>query len=50
MSEKVYGVHAVRALLERHAARVGAVTVVEGRAEPRVAEIQALARHSLKPR
>ncbi len=48
MSEKVYGVHAVRALLERHAARVGAVTVVEGRAEPRVAEIQALAQKAGK--
>ena len=48
MSEKVYGLHAVRALLTRHAARVGAVTVVEGRAEPRVAEIQALAQKSGK--
>ena len=48
MSEKVYGVHAVRALLERHAARVSAVTVVEGRAEPRVAEIQALAQKAGK--
>jgi 23S rRNA (guanosine2251-2'-O)-methyltransferase len=48
MSEKVYGLHAVRALLTRHAARVGAVTVVEGRAEPRVAEIQALAQKAGK--
>jgi 23S rRNA (guanosine2251-2'-O)-methyltransferase len=48
VSEKVYGVHAVRALLERHAARVSAVTVVEGRAEPRVAEIQALAQKAGK--
>jgi 23S rRNA (guanosine2251-2'-O)-methyltransferase len=49
MSEKVYGLHAVRALLSRHAARVGTVTVVEGRAEPRVSEIQALAQKAGKP-
>jgi 23S rRNA (guanosine2251-2'-O)-methyltransferase len=49
LSEKVYGVHAVRALLERHAARVGTVTLVEGRAEPRVAEIQSLAQKAGKP-
>ncbi|HUQ12164.1 MAG TPA: 23S rRNA (guanosine(2251)-2'-O)-methyltransferase RlmB [Steroidobacteraceae bacterium] len=48
MSEKVYGLHAVRALLERHAGRVSAVTVVEGRAEPRVAQIQALAQKAGK--
>jgi 23S rRNA (guanosine2251-2'-O)-methyltransferase len=48
VSEKVYGVHAVRALLQRHAARVSAVTVVEGRAEPRVAEIQSLAQKAGK--
>jgi 23S rRNA (guanosine2251-2'-O)-methyltransferase len=49
LSEKVYGLHAVRALLDRHAARVGVVTVAEGRAEPRVAEIQALAQKAGKP-
>jgi 23S rRNA (guanosine2251-2'-O)-methyltransferase len=49
LSEKVYGVHAVRALLERHAARVGTVTLVEGRAEPRVADIQSLAQKAGKP-
>ena len=48
MSEKVYGLHAVRALLERYASRVGGVTIVEGRAEPRVAEIQALAQKAGK--
>jgi 23S rRNA (guanosine2251-2'-O)-methyltransferase len=51
--EKVYGLHAVRALLLRHAERVQAVTVVEGRAEgrgdPRMAEIQALAQKAGKP-
>ena len=30
MSEKVYGLHAVRALLTRHAERVSAVTLAEG--------------------
>jgi 23S rRNA (guanosine2251-2'-O)-methyltransferase len=48
LSEKVYGVHAVRALLTRHAARVGGVTIVEGRAEPRVAELQLLAQKAGK--
>jgi 23S rRNA (guanosine2251-2'-O)-methyltransferase len=49
VSEKVYGLHAVRALLERHAARVSGLTIVEGRAEPRVAELQALAQKAGKP-
>jgi 23S rRNA (guanosine2251-2'-O)-methyltransferase len=43
LTEKVYGQHAVRALLTRHAERVTALTIVEGRAEPRVVELQALA-------
>ena len=42
MTEKVYGLHAVRALLTRHAERVTGVTIAEGR-EPRVADIQTLA-------
>ncbi len=41
--EKVYGLHAVRALLTRHAERVATVTIAEGR-EPRMAQIEALAR------
>lgn len=41
--EKVYGMHAVRALLQRHTKRVGSVTIAEGR-EPRMAEVEALAR------
>jgi 23S rRNA (guanosine2251-2'-O)-methyltransferase len=57
LSEKVYGLHAVRALLLRHAERVSSVTLAEGRAEgrtegradPRVAEIQALALKAGKP-
>jgi len=42
VSEKVYGLHAVCALLTRHPERVTAVTIVEGRSEPRVAELQRL--------
>ena len=48
MTEKVYGLHAVRALLTRHAARVTGVTIAEGRAEPRVAELQSLAQKAGK--
>jgi 23S rRNA (guanosine2251-2'-O)-methyltransferase len=48
VTEKVYGVHAVRALLMRHSARVTAVTVAEGR-EPRLAEIQTLAQKAGRP-
>ena len=48
MTEKVYGQHAVRALLTRHAERVTGVTIVEGRAEPRVAELQSLAQKAGK--
>jgi 23S rRNA (guanosine2251-2'-O)-methyltransferase len=48
LTEKVYGQHAVRALLTRHAERVSALTIVEGRAEPRVAELQALAQKAGK--
>jgi 23S rRNA (guanosine2251-2'-O)-methyltransferase len=44
MSEKIYGLHAVRALLTRHAARVSAITITEGRNDPRVGEVEALAR------
>jgi 23S rRNA (guanosine2251-2'-O)-methyltransferase len=46
--EKVYGMHAVRALLLRHTARVGAVNIAEGR-EPRMAEIESLAKKHGKP-
>jgi 23S rRNA (guanosine2251-2'-O)-methyltransferase len=47
LTEKVYGLHAVRALLTRHAERVSTVTIAEGR-EPRMAEIETLARKSGK--
>jgi 23S rRNA (guanosine2251-2'-O)-methyltransferase len=46
MSEKIYGLHAVRALLTRHAARVNAITIAEGRNDPRVGEVEALARQN----
>jgi 23S rRNA (guanosine2251-2'-O)-methyltransferase len=48
LTEKVYGLHAVRALLLRHAERVTGVTIAEGRAEPRVAELQSLAQKAGK--
>jgi 23S rRNA (guanosine2251-2'-O)-methyltransferase len=48
LSEKVYGLHAVRALLFRHAERVAQVTIAEGRADPRMTEIQNLAQKSGK--
>jgi 23S rRNA (guanosine2251-2'-O)-methyltransferase len=48
LTEKVYGLHAVRALLTRHAPRVTGVTIAEGRADPRAAEIQALAQKAGK--
>jgi len=48
MSEKVYGLHAVRALLMRHAERVTGITIAEQRADPRMADIQALAQKAGK--
>jgi 23S rRNA (guanosine2251-2'-O)-methyltransferase len=48
LTEKVYGLHAVRALLTRHAERVTGVTIAEQRADPRVAEIQSLAQKAGK--
>ena len=48
MVEKVYGLHAVRALLLRHASRVTGVTVVEGR-DSRLADLQSLAQKAGKP-
>jgi 23S rRNA (guanosine2251-2'-O)-methyltransferase len=49
LTEKVYGLHAVRALLTRHADRVSAVTLAEQRADPRVTEIEMLAKKAGKP-
>jgi 23S rRNA (guanosine2251-2'-O)-methyltransferase len=48
VTEKVYGLHAVRALLLRHADRVTQLTVAEQRTDPRMAEIQSLAQKAGK--
>ncbi|HET9474278.1 MAG TPA: 23S rRNA (guanosine(2251)-2'-O)-methyltransferase RlmB [Steroidobacteraceae bacterium] len=48
MTEKVYGLHAVRAMLTRHADRVSAVTLAEG-SQSRLAEIEALAKKANRP-
>jgi 23S rRNA (guanosine2251-2'-O)-methyltransferase len=49
VSEKVYGLHAVRALLTRHAERVSSVIVAEQRTDPRVAQILQLCADAGKP-
>jgi 23S rRNA (guanosine2251-2'-O)-methyltransferase len=43
-SETIYGLHAVRALLERHPGRVQALRLGERRADPRVRELEELAK------
>ena len=48
-SETIYGVHAVRIMLERHAGRVLAVRLAERRADPRVRAIEELARRHQRP-
>jgi len=47
LTEKVYGLHAVRALLTRHAERVASVTIADGR-EARVNDIEVLAKKAGK--
>jgi 23S rRNA (guanosine2251-2'-O)-methyltransferase len=42
--ERVYGLHAVRALLERHPARVRKLWLQRGRDDPRAAQLESLAR------
>jgi 23S rRNA (guanosine2251-2'-O)-methyltransferase len=49
LTEKVYGLHAVRSLLLRHVERITQVTVAEQRSDPRMAEIQSLAQKAGKP-
>src|SRR4051812_24414396 len=44
--QNVYGLHAVRAALLRHPERVGVVRLAEGRDDPRMREIEKLARES----
>jgi len=47
LTEKVYGIHAVRALLTRHVERVASVTIAEGR-DTRINDIEALAKKAGK--
>jgi 23S rRNA (guanosine2251-2'-O)-methyltransferase len=49
MSETIYGVHAIRFLLERHPERVVTVRLAERRDDPRVREIEELARKNNRP-
>jgi 23S rRNA (guanosine2251-2'-O)-methyltransferase len=48
-TETIYGLHAVRVMLERHPERVNAVRVAERRDDPRVREIDELARRNNRP-
>jgi 23S rRNA (guanosine2251-2'-O)-methyltransferase len=48
-TETIYGVHAVRLMLERHAERVLTVRLAEHRADPRVRAIEELARARERP-
>ena len=48
-SETIYGIHAVRIMLERHAARVRAVQLASHRDDPRVRLIEELAQRQQRP-
>ena len=48
-TETIYGLHAVRVMLERHPERVNSVRVAERRDDPRVREIDDLARKHNRP-
>jgi len=48
-TQTIYGVHAVRVMLERHPARVLAVRLAERRQDPRVRAIEALAHEHQRP-
>jgi 23S rRNA (guanosine2251-2'-O)-methyltransferase len=48
-TETIYGMHAVRVMLERHPERVHSVRIAEGREDPRVRAIDALARRHQRP-
>jgi 23S rRNA (guanosine2251-2'-O)-methyltransferase len=48
-TETIYGVHAVRTILERHPARVQSVRLAERRDDPRVRAIEELARRHHTP-
>jgi 23S rRNA (guanosine2251-2'-O)-methyltransferase len=47
--ETIYGMHAVRVMLERHPERVHSVRIAEGREDPRVRAIEELARRHHRP-
>ena len=49
MGERIYGLHAVRALLTRSPQRVLRVCLQQGRADQRAAELEALARTANRP-
>ena len=48
-SETIYGMHAVRVMLERHAERVLNVRLAEQRDDPRARAIEELARRHERP-
>jgi 23S rRNA (guanosine2251-2'-O)-methyltransferase len=48
-TQTIYGVHAVRVMLERHPERVLTVRLAERRTDPRVRAIEALAREHRRP-
>jgi 23S rRNA (guanosine2251-2'-O)-methyltransferase len=48
-TETIYGLHAVRVMLERHPERVNTVRLAERRDDPRVREIDELARRHNRP-
>ena len=48
-TETIYGMHAVRVMLERHPERVHSVRIAEGRDDPRVRVIDELARRHQRP-
>lgn len=48
-SQTIYGLHAVRVMLQKHPERVSAVRIAERREDPRVREIDELARRSQIP-
>jgi len=47
--EKIYGVHAVQALLQHHPKRVKQIWLSEGRSEPRLQALLALAAENRVP-
>jgi 23S rRNA (guanosine2251-2'-O)-methyltransferase len=48
-TETIYGIHAVRMMLKRHAARVSRVLIAQQREDPRVRELEELAQRHQRP-